>query len=58
MADQRYTGSAAAMQASKSASPSKRGVADEATSMLEHNPAPDSSPARAPSESRAFTIKS
>lgn len=49
---------AAAMQAANSSSPSRRTVSDESTSMIERNPAPDSSPARAPTDSRTFTIRS
>jgi hypothetical protein len=46
------------MQASKSSSPSRHTVADEATSMVVRNPAPDASPSRSSTETKTFTLRS
>jgi hypothetical protein len=46
------------MQASNSSSPNKHTAPNEDTSMIVRNPAPDASPARAPSESKTITVQS
>lgn len=49
---------AQAVQAANSSSPKRHEKTDNSSSMVVHNPAPDASPVRSPSELRTFTVRS